>query len=189
MQRARDQFLARAGFAENANPRFAGRDALHLAPSRACMTVDFQTNLLPAGALLQVAGFPPPAAPASRVFSTVINSLSVESGFSRKSIAPSRVARTAISMLAWPETITTGVGTPGRLQFLQQRESVLAGHHHVRKNQVEALRFRQIRARGPRDRRPPLRAPPCEMRAQARPAYSRRHPRSDSLLIAFSSIR
>ena len=45
-------------------------------------------------------------------FSTVSNSLSVEIGFSRKSMAPSRVAFTAISMCAWPDIITTGAATP-----------------------------------------------------------------------------
>ena len=39
-------------------------------------------------------------------------SRSVESGFSRKSTAPKRVARTAISTLACPEIITTGVVVP-----------------------------------------------------------------------------
>ncbi len=45
-------------------------------------------------------------------FSTVSSNLSVESGFSRKSRAPSLVARTAISMLACPEISTMGVFTP-----------------------------------------------------------------------------
>src|SRR6266566_4728210 len=47
-----------------------------------------------------------------KAFSTVTSNLSVESGFSRKSSAPSRVAFTAISILAWPEIKTTGVFTP-----------------------------------------------------------------------------
>ncbi len=44
-------------------------------------------------------------------FWTVSKSLSVESGFSRKSMAPNFVARTAISMCACPDIITTGVCT------------------------------------------------------------------------------
>ena len=36
----------------------------------------------------------------------------MEIGFSRKSSAPSRVARTAISMCAWPDIITTGAVMP-----------------------------------------------------------------------------
>ena len=44
--------------------------------------------------------------------STVSNSLSVEIGFSRKSDAPSRVAFTAISIVACPDIITTGDATP-----------------------------------------------------------------------------
>src|SRR5258706_12461265 len=45
-------------------------------------------------------------------FSTVSKSFSVEIGFSRKSKAPRRVARTAISMSACPDIITTGAVTP-----------------------------------------------------------------------------
>src|ERR1017187_9881527 len=47
-----------------------------------------------------------------RTLSTVSSSLSVESGFSRKSSAPRRVARTAISILACPLIITTGSAMP-----------------------------------------------------------------------------
>ncbi len=50
--------------------------------------------------------------PSFSAFSTVSSSFSVEIGFSRKSRAPRRVARTAISMCAWPDIMTTGVGTP-----------------------------------------------------------------------------
>ena len=47
-----------------------------------------------------------------RTLSTVSRSLSDEMGFSKKSRAPSLVARTAISMCACPDIITTGVVTP-----------------------------------------------------------------------------
>ena len=46
------------------------------------------------------------------VFSTTSSSRSVESGFSRKSSAPSRVARTAASIVAWPLIMTTGMSLP-----------------------------------------------------------------------------
>ena len=46
------------------------------------------------------------------VFSTVSSSLSDEIGFSRKSDAPSRVARTAMSTVACPEIMMIGVATP-----------------------------------------------------------------------------
>ncbi len=52
----------------------------------------------------------------------VSSSLSVESGFSRKSTAPRRVARTAISIFAWPEIITTGIVMP-RLRRSSSSES------------------------------------------------------------------
>ncbi len=42
---------------------------------------------------------------------------SSESGFSRKSNAPSLVARTAVSMLAWPEIISTMGGESNSLIF------------------------------------------------------------------------
>lgn len=45
-------------------------------------------------------------------FSSVTSSFSVVRGFSRKSSAPSRVARTAISICACPLIITTGAATP-----------------------------------------------------------------------------
>ena len=140
MQRARDQLLSRAGFAENAT-------RVSLAATRStfaitlCITADFQTSsCLPARCFSR--RFSSSRRDSLTVFSTVTSSFSVDSGFSRKSTAPSRVARTAISMLACPETITTGVWYAGRLQFRQQREAVFAGHDDVRKNDVEALRFR-----------------------------------------------
>ena len=84
-----------------------------------------------------------------RTLSTVSSSLSVESGFSRKSTAPSRVARTAISILACPEIITTGQRDAEVAQVFEQREPVLAGHHDVGEHHVEGLRFDQFqRARG-----------------------------------------
>src|SRR5436189_6056519 len=47
-----------------------------------------------------------------KAFSTVTKSLSVESGFSKKSSAPSFVAFTAISIFACPETMPMGVFSP-----------------------------------------------------------------------------
>ena len=55
------------------------------------------------------------------------SSLSVESGFSRKSSAPRRVARTAISILAWPEIITTGTGAPSALMSSSSARPSLPG--------------------------------------------------------------
>ena len=101
VQRARDQFLAGAGFAENTDARLAGRHAIdlgHHAPHGFARRARFRACRR-AGA---AAGFPPRAARSFSTLSTVSSSLSVESGFSRKSTAPSRVARTAISILAWP---------------------------------------------------------------------------------------
>ena len=108
-----------------------------------CITADFQTNsCLPARCRSRL--FSSSRRDSFTVFSTVTSSFSVESGFSRKSTAPRRVARTAISMLAWPEIITTGAVDAGRFQIGQQREPVLARHHDIGKNHVEALRFREF---------------------------------------------
>ena len=40
---------------------------------------------------------------------TVVSNFCSAIGFSRKSNAPMRVASTAVSMLAWPDIITTGM--------------------------------------------------------------------------------
>ena len=81
-------------------------------------------------------------------FSTVSSSFSVEIGFSRKSSAPRRVARTAISMCACPDIMTTGVVTALRFQIFQQRQPVFAGHDDIREDQVERLRARQFQGLG-----------------------------------------
>ncbi len=75
-------------------------------------------------------------------------------------------------MLACPEIITTGVEDAGGLQVSQQRQAVLAGHHDVGENHVEALRlgkferaigliahhgFMSGQAKGPRERRQRIR--------------------------------
>ena len=62
-----------------------------------------------------------------RAFSTVSSSLSVEMGFSRKSRAPSLVARTAISICACPDIITTGVGTSCDLRSASSESPSLPG--------------------------------------------------------------
>ena len=48
---------------------------------------------------------------ASRARRTASRSLAVDSGFSRKSYAPSRVASTAVSIVPWPDIMMTG-GSP-----------------------------------------------------------------------------
>ena len=83
-----------------------------------------------------------------RAFSTVSKSLSVEIGFSRKSSAPSRVARTAISMCACPDIITTGAVTPCFFRSSSKREAVFPGHDHVRQNQIKRLRLGQFQSLG-----------------------------------------
>ena len=116
--------------------------------------------------------FSAPGAPSFSTFSTVSSSLSVESGFSRKSSAPSRVARTAISMCAWPDIITTGSRDALRLQIFEQRQAVLARHDDVGQNQVEGLRSWRAPGRARRCRRPWPHGPPDETRAPAKPGCS-----------------
>src|SRR5579864_3524703 len=60
-------------------------------------------------------------------FSTVSMSLSLEIGFSRKSRAPSLVARTAISICACPDIITTGAATPCRFKSSSRERPSLPG--------------------------------------------------------------
>ena len=110
MQGARHQFLAGAGFAIDADAGFAGGDALDLRHDAAHGFAGPHQGVL-ADARAQVAVLDFEARELS-AFSSVTRSFSVESGFSRKSSAPSRVARTAISMCAWPLIITTGAVTP-----------------------------------------------------------------------------
>jgi hypothetical protein len=57
---------------------------------------------------------------------------SSENGFSMKSAAPSRVARTAASMLAWPQMITTG--SSGRSALICSRSAMpsISGSHTSR---------------------------------------------------------
>ena len=62
-----------------------------------------------------------------RAFSTVSRSFSVEIGFSKKSRAPSLVARTAISMWACPDIITTGVATSSDFNSCRSHSPSLPG--------------------------------------------------------------
>ena len=79
----------------------------------------------------------------------VTRSFSVESGFSRKSTAPSRVARTAVSTLAWPEIITTGVVTPAAFKSSSSEIPSLPGMTTSEKITSKRLRADQFeRARG-----------------------------------------
>ncbi len=59
--------------------------------------------------------------------SRVSSNFSVAIGFSRKSTAPSRVARTAISMCACPDIITTGVATPSFLRLSSNHKPSFPG--------------------------------------------------------------
>ena len=47
--------------------------------------------------------------PRNKARSTAASSLGRAMGFSRKSKAPTRVASTAVSMVPWPDIITTGM--------------------------------------------------------------------------------
>src|SRR6516164_3278899 len=60
-------------------------------------------------------------------FSTVTSSLSVDSGFSRKSSAPSLVARTAMAMFACPEIRMTGAFMPAPLISSRNSSPLLPG--------------------------------------------------------------
>ncbi len=76
----------------------------------------------------------------ARAFLTTTETLSMESGFSRKSKAPSLVALTAASMLPWPEiTTTSGRSANGmRLDALEDLHTVDAGQPDIEQHQLEA---------------------------------------------------
>ncbi len=102
-----------------------------------------------ADALPQFAILALPGAARRSAFSTVSSSFSVESGFSRKSSAPSsrRPHRHVERRLAGDHHHRRG--HPQRAHFPQQRDAVLVRHHDVGKNQIERLRANQLeRARG-----------------------------------------
>ena len=51
------------------------------------------------------------------------------------------MARTAISIVAWPDIITMGDETPMIFEIFEKRDAIAAGHHHIGENQIEALGF------------------------------------------------
>ena len=61
---------------------------------------------------------------AASAFFTTTATLSIESGFSRKSNAPSLVARTADSMLPCPEIITTSGRSPIGISWMRVSTSM-----------------------------------------------------------------
>ena len=72
----------------------------------------------------------------------------MESGFSRKSKAPSLVALTAASMLPWPEIITTtGRSANGHLLDARQHlHAVHAGQPDIEQHQLEAAAGQRVQA-------------------------------------------
>ena len=69
-------------------------------------------------------------------------------GFSRKFRAPMRVASTAVSIVAWPDIMMTGMRQQAvALPFLEQRDAVGIRHPDVEQHQVG--RALLARARGP----------------------------------------
>jgi hypothetical protein len=76
-------------------------------------------------------------APRSSAFFTAASSFCMPIGFSRKSSAPIRVASTAVSIVAWPDIITTGMlSWPLPRPFLEQRDAIGIRHPDVEQDQV-----------------------------------------------------
>ncbi len=65
-----------------------------------------------------------------------MSSASVLSGFSRKLSAPTRTARTAVSMVACPLIMMTGVSFLQRAHPLEELDAVAVGEHHVEEAEV-----------------------------------------------------
>src|SRR5438105_11937635 len=73
--------------------------------------------------------FSPRSFLASMAFLTRMRVFSSESGFSRKSKAPSLVARTAVSMVPWPEMMmTSGASSMSRIRCSTSRPSMPGNH-------------------------------------------------------------
>ena len=72
-----------------------------------------------------------------RAFLTVRTTFSSDSGFSRKSKAPSLVALTAVSTVPWPEMTTTGGRSSRPWISAQDVEAVHPGKPDVEQDQAE----------------------------------------------------
>ena len=69
---------------------------------------------------------------ASSARRTASRSFAVESGFSRKSYAPSRVASTAVSIVPWPDIMMTGEApVPVSDHSLSREMPSVSGHPDV----------------------------------------------------------
>ena len=147
VQRARDQLLAGAGFAQDADARLAGRHAVHLrhhAPHALARIDDFVL----ADALPQVAIL-------------VLQALQLEDVVhgEQQLVGGERLLQEIERAQAGGAHRHFDVGLPAdhhdgkrdaeRAQVFEQREAVLAGHDDVAQHHVEGLRFGQFeRARG-----------------------------------------
>ena len=147
MQRARDQFLAGAGFAANADARFAGGDVLdlrhHFLHRRAR-----PHDVMPAEAALEVAIFFLEVLQAQRVFDGEQQLFGGDRLLEKIDGAQPRGLHRHF------DGGLSGHHHHGRcdadgFEIFEQRDAVAAGHDDVGKNQVEALGFGQFQgARG-----------------------------------------
>ncbi len=142
MQRARDQLLAGSGFAQNRHASFARRHALHLRHD-ALHHRRFPDQFLLACALAQALVLVFQTRQLHRVLDGDQQLFGGERLLQKIHRAQTRGPHRHLD-----------AGLPGdhhhrrrharRLQFGQQREPVLARHHDVRENHVEALRLREF---------------------------------------------
>ena len=92
-------------------------------------------------------GSPPRAGAGAARCATTSTVFSSDSGFSTKSKAPILMARTADSMLPWPEIITTGASTLPLAQPRERRQAVHARQPDVEDDDVVRRARRRDRGR------------------------------------------
>ena len=144
---ARDEFLARAGFALDRDARFACGHALHLRQQPLHHRPGPDDFVLPQPAP-QIAIFVFEVAQAQNIFDGHQQFFRGERLFQEIHSAKPRGAHGRFHAgLAGNHHHRSGYSDG--LEILEQRNSILAGHHDIRKNHVEALRANQFqRARG-----------------------------------------
>ena len=136
VQRVRHQFLAYAALAVDQDAAVGGRR------QASCWRNAFMGMLSPTIVRLasqlssRNVGSAPQAAPDSIACFTVSSVLSMESGFSMKSKAPSLVARTAVSMVPCPEIMITFGRFSSACDSFQRFQTVDAGQPDIEQHHV-----------------------------------------------------
>ena len=137
MQRARHQFFSRAGFAENADARFAGGNAFHLR-HHAAHGLAFPDDFVFAETVCQIAIFALEAAELQCVFHGEQQLVGGDWFFQEVERTEARCTHCHFDVrLAGHHDDRCEHAL--RFEFFEKRQAVFAGHHHVGEYQVEGL--------------------------------------------------